>query len=242
MPSQRKSRDSVERPFDTELDLPVSGARVRGADGVRATVDNPAVVEGKVALIVEGGTRVLLDAATACLSRADDGSYEARVAFGSLLDSSSDRASEVVIPVVEQIAALNAREVETGRVRVSTRVEQYEQAIEASLWVEEVAIERVPIHRVLGPTDHPKVREVGNTLVIPVLEETLVLEKKLVLREEVRLTRTRKEVRREEQVPLRREYAVVEHLPPSDPMARNASEANQLTGSQHGLPPNQNGD
>jgi hypothetical protein len=197
------------------------------------------MVDGKVALIVADGTRVLLDAAAACLSRRDDGSYEAPVALGSLIDGSSDLASEVVFPLVEEFVELTAREVETGRVRISTRVEQYEHAIDASAWVEEVTVERVPIHRVLGPADHPEVREIGNTLIIPVLEETLVLEKKLVLREEVRLTRTRKEVRREEQVPLRRQYAVVERLPPSPRMPGNEMDANQPTGSQHGLPPNQ---
>src|SRR4051794_27019905 len=98
------------------------------------------MVDGKVALIIADGAGVLVDAAAARLSRRDDGSYEARVALGSLIDGSSDPASMVAIPLVEESVELTAREVETGRVRVSTRVEQYERAIEASAWVEEVAV------------------------------------------------------------------------------------------------------
>jgi len=76
-------------------------------------------------------------------------------------------------------------------------------------------------------------REEGNTLVIPVLEETLVLEKKLLLREEIRITRTRREQRRREHVPLRRECAVIERLPASDHMSATENEVDQPSGGQH---------
>jgi len=223
----------VQLDADTASDVPLSGSAVHGSDGVRATIDDPAMVEGKIALRFANGQRVLLDPVAASLWRAEDGSYGMRIALGSLVGAmANSRESQVTIPVLEDVVEVTSREVETGRVRVSTHVEQYERAIDASAWVEEVAVQRVPVNRVVNPAGPPKMREEGDTLIIPVLEETLVLEKKLLLREEVRLTRTRRELRRREQIPLRREYAVIERLPPSAQISATEPEADQLRGGQ----------
>jgi stress response protein YsnF len=51
--------------------------------------------------------------------------------------------------------------------------------------------------------------------VVPVLEEVLVVERRLVLREEVRLRLVAAEETVEEAVTLRRQHAEVERLPPA---------------------------
>jgi stress response protein YsnF len=48
--------------------------------------------------------------------------------------------------------------------------------------------------------------------VVPVYEEQLVLQKRLVLKEEVRITRTRQEQTHKQQVQLRQEHVRVEKL------------------------------
>ncbi len=65
---------------------------------------------------------------------------------------------------------------------------------------DEYEIEHVPVGRVI---DAPMVqRQEGDTIVLPVIEEVLVYQKKLFLREEIRITRRKKpvgEVRKFEQ-------------------------------------------
>jgi len=53
-------------------------------------------------------------------------------------------------------------------------------------------IERVPIGRIVPST--PEQRQEGDTLVLPVVEEILVSEKKILLQEEIRITRRRQAV------------------------------------------------
>ena len=63
----------------------------------------------------------------------------------------------------------------------------------------------------------PPVREEGDTVVIPLVEETLVVEKRLMVREEIRITRRRVEARDPRRVTLRSEQVEVDRVPPADP-------------------------
>jgi hypothetical protein len=58
----------------------------------------------------------------------------------------------------------------------------------------------------------PDVRYEGDTMIIPVLEEVLVVEKRLMLQEEIRVTRHRSAVRTPQRVTLRSEQARVERI------------------------------
>lgn len=58
----------------------------------------------------------------------------------------------------------------------------------------------------------PGHRHEGDTLVIPVLEEVLVVERKLRIREELHITRVRHEERHVETVPLKAERVEVERF------------------------------
>lgn len=134
----------------------------------------------------------------------------------------SDReppASEVtVVPVVGEELSATLRERETERVRVRKRVEESEAELEIHAAHDEVDVERVPIGRLVEAA--PELRVEGDTTVIPVLEETVVFEKRLLLREEIRVTKRRvdetKRVRapvRKEQVDVERELAADEPAP-----------------------------
>ncbi len=57
---------------------------------------------------------------------------------------------------------------------------------------EEYNIERVAVGKIV--TDTPVQRQEGDTLILPVTEEVLVTEKRLLLREEIRITRRREPV------------------------------------------------
>jgi len=100
------------------------------------------------------------------------------------------KTEEVAVPLVEEWATVGKSRVETGRVQVRTRVEQRQELVEGELVHEEVEIERVPVGR---PVDGvPDVRQEGDLTIVPVVEEVLVVEKRLVLVEEIHLRRVRR--------------------------------------------------
>lgn len=135
---------------------------------------------------------------------------------------SSARASEIVgrevgpeavIPIVEERAWIEKHAVETGRVRVGTRTETTEQVLRESLRGNAVGVTRVPINRTLAEGESvPVTREEDGVTIIPVLEEILVVEKRLVLKEEVHIRQTTTGEDVEVPVTLRRQHAVVERV------------------------------
>lgn len=119
-----------------------------------------------------------------------------------------------VIPVVEERLKIRRRTVETGRAtRVRKVVREHCQELELPTVHEDVHVERVPVgRRVAGPLDS---WEEGDVLVIPVVEERLVVRTEYVLREEIRVSRRRRTERSVHAVTLRREVAIVERLDPA---------------------------
>jgi stress response protein YsnF len=123
--------------------------------------------------------------------------------------------SDVVLPLVEETAAVSKREVETGRVQVALTTETQTVVARETLRGRRVEIERVPVGRTLDEGEAPpQSREEGDTLVVPVLEETAVVVKRLVLREEVRLRFVATSTPFEDAVEVRRQRVAVERTPP----------------------------
>jgi uncharacterized protein (TIGR02271 family) len=115
-----------------------------------------------------------------------------------------------IIELAEEQLRVSKREVERGRVVVRTRVEEREEIAEAALRQEDVTVERVPIGRTIEAA--PPMREEDGVLIVPVLEERLVVMTELVLKEEIRITKkSRTEVVREP-VRLRSERVEIERL------------------------------
>jgi uncharacterized protein (TIGR02271 family) len=114
------------------------------------------------------------------------------------------------VPVIEEALAVHTSPVETGRVRLRKMVHEREEIVDPPLMRDEVIIERVPINRVVEAPLSARAEE--DTLIIPVLEEVLVVEKRLLLKEEVRITTRRVETHLPQRVTLRREEAAVERI------------------------------
>ena len=117
---------------------------------------------------------------------------------------------EFVIPVVEEEIDATTRAVKTGSVRVDKHVEKRTRKVEAPLIHENVEIRRVPVNRVVDVA--PKTRRTGDTIVIPVVEEELVITKRLVLKEEIHLITHRTKDRSVQEVELNRESAEIRRL------------------------------
>ena len=131
---------------------------------------------------------------------------------------------EVVIPLAEETLAVSKREVETGRVQVALTTETETVIARETLRGRRVEVERVPVGRTLAEGEAaPVPHEEGDTLVIPIVEETAVVVKRRVVREEVRLRFVPTERVFEQAVDVRRQHATVERMPPgTDPPTAQA--------------------
>lgn len=94
---------------------------------------------------------------------------------------------ETVIPLYRETLSLGKRQVERGRVRVDVRVEERERTFEQVLERHDVEVEHLPINRVVESV--PETRQEGDVLIIPIVEEEVVLVRRLVLREELHVRR-----------------------------------------------------
>lgn len=123
--------------------------------------------------------------------------------------------STLSVPLAEEVASIGVKDVVTGRVRVTTRVETEEHLVETELNDDVVEIVRVPVDRVVETV--PAIRHEGDVTIVPIVEEVAVVEKRLVLREELHLHRRTE--RRTVSVPvsLRRQKADVERGPAPNP-------------------------
>jgi uncharacterized protein (TIGR02271 family) len=133
----------------------------------------------------------------------------------------TDKQAVETIPLVEEELRVERRSLVTGKVRVRSVVDEVDEIARATLEEEQVQVTRVPIEREV--TQRPAVRQEGDVTIVPLLEEVLVVEKRLILREELHIRRlvTQQEV--EVPVTLRKERAVVERVS-ADPDPRAAEE------------------
>ncbi len=114
------------------------------------------------------------------------------------------------IPLAEERAVVLKRKKVTGAVRVKTVVREDEQVVNEPVHSEEIEVERVPVDRWVEAA--VPVRQEGDTTIISLHEEVVVVEKRLRVTEEVRITKRQASRNTSERVTLRREEAIVERL------------------------------
>ena len=124
---------------------------------------------------------------------------------------------DAVLPLLEEALVVGKRRVETGRVRVSVATDTEERLVRETLRTERAEVERIAVGWELADGESvPAIRqEEDGTVVVSVLEEVLVVERRLVLREEIRLRLVAVDETVEQPVTLRRQRAEVERLPAS---------------------------
>jgi len=128
-------------------------------------------------------------------------------------NASQPPAERLTVPLHEEVLEPEVKTVETGRIRVQKRVETVPSELTVEASREEVVVQRVPVNRQVDTAPAPW--QEGDTLIIPVVEEQIVTETRLVVREEVRITRRRIT----DQVPVRgtvrREVVDIEGIDPA---------------------------
>ena len=180
-------------------------------DGVRGAMDEQALQrqDQKQVLITYNGDRHV-QAPRTMLQRQADGTYHLPLRLSALEANAQlhKTGDATVIPVIQEEAHIATQTTERGRVRITKRVHTQEETVDTPLRQERVQVERVPVEKIV---DSPVTMHYdGDTLVIPVMEEVLVVEKRLLLKEEVRVTKYVGETQHQETVRVRAEEVAVE--------------------------------
>src|ERR1041384_1920072 len=82
---------------------------------------------------------------------------------------------KIIIPLAAETFTVEKQEIITGVVRIHKTVEERQETIDASTFHETVDVEHVPRGEWIESI--PAVRYEGQTMIIPVVEEVLVVEK-----------------------------------------------------------------
>ncbi|WP_174298025.1 DUF2382 domain-containing protein [Sphingomonas bacterium] len=116
------------------------------------------------------------------------------------------------VPVFQESVTVDKIDVQTDAVRVRTSVEEREVLVEEVLARGALKVERFKVDRAVDSAPPP--REEGGTTIVSLVEERLVVEKRLFVIEEIHVTREQTQERVAIPVTLRATRATVER--PSD--------------------------
>src|SRR4051794_3681477 len=171
------------------------GARVYAVDGplgvISSRSDDP---DGRVTILTQNEQEVLVPISV--LAPQSDGSWSIGLSRADLGNERSAPAAptrvaaeeELVVPVIAEDLNIDKRRVQAGGVRVHKLVHEHDEIVSMPLTRDHVEVKHVVIGR---DVDAPlQVRREGDTLIVPIVEEVLVVEKRLRLKEELHVTRT----------------------------------------------------
>lgn len=116
------------------------------------------------------------------------------------------------LALVQETAVVTKRRVVTGKVRVRTETDDVQRIVADELRRDDVEVTRFPLDRVVEVA--PPIRTEGDVTILPVVAEVLVIEKRLMLVEEIHVRRTARRESVEIPVKVRRQRAVVERIDP----------------------------
>jgi uncharacterized protein (TIGR02271 family) len=188
---------------------------VVGKDGLRGTLAKAPQLLDKhtteVLLRLENGQEIVVP--LWALTLQSDGSYylalgPADMAPGNL---KNELHESVVLPVIVEELDVQKRQKETAKVRITTVVHERQEVVDQPLMQEEIDIQHFPINRLVESA--PQVRHEDDVMIVPILEEVLVVEKRLMLKEELHISRRRVEVHKPQHITLRSEEAIIERIP-----------------------------
>lgn len=178
-------------------------AQVVGEDGLRGRItDQVQADDGVTYVFVEfdGGERARIP--TTMLRAQADGSLLVTLRESELQEAERTATGKrLIIPVIAEQLEVGKRTVETGRMRVRKVVREHEEVVDEPLFREEIDVKRVSINKQVDRV--PEVRREGELVIVPVVEEVLVVEKRLILKEELHITRRQTTVHQPQQVTLR---------------------------------------
>jgi uncharacterized protein (TIGR02271 family) len=184
---------------------PVSVTDSTGLKGTAVLLPKSKGENPQVLVSFSGGRQVVVPAAL--LVSHPNGTFSLPLSLTELA-AQADNDAEQVIPVMVEELNIHKRVVKEGGVRVSKHIHEEVETVDIPLEAEEVEVKRVTVNR---PAEgNVEVRYEGDTVIIPLVEEVLTVQKQLMVREEIHITKKSVITQHSEQVTLRREEVVVE--------------------------------
>ena len=126
-----------------------------------------------------------------------------------------DSSSSETTPVFEERLRVAKAERDADRVTIRTIVSERTEYADLELKSSDLIVERIAINRVVDAA--PSVRQEGDTVIVPVIEEIMVVERRLLLKEELRVRQQPIVQHVREPVVLRSEEVSVNRHPPLTP-------------------------
>jgi uncharacterized protein (TIGR02271 family) len=117
------------------------------------------------------------------------------------------QTEDLRIPLPVEEVSVSRREIKQANVQIALNTRTREQLIDEELTHVRVEIERFSIDQTVEAV--PPIRQEGDITIIPVVEEVVIVERRLVLKEEVRVRRVSTKEQHQETVVLRQQEAVV---------------------------------
>jgi len=188
---------------------------VVGKDGLRGTLAKaPQLLDKRtteVLLRLENGQEIVVP--LWALTLQSDGSYYLALSPADIMPGNLRNAlhESLVLPVIVEELDVQKRQKETATVRITTVVHERQEVVDQPLMHEEIDIQHFPINRLVESA--PQVRHEDDVMIVPILEEVLVVEKRLMLKEELHISRRRVEVHKPQHITLRSEEVIIERIP-----------------------------
>ncbi|TCS35575.1 uncharacterized protein (TIGR02271 family) [Paucimonas lemoignei] len=188
-------------------------ATVFDTDGRQANIVERGETNGGTYVILKQQDGTSLQIPLDLLQQRSDGDYSIPFAFSALDNATRSPQQGQVIPVIQEELQVNKRTIETGRgIRVHQHVVERTEVVDVPLQEDVLEVTRVPIGRPVDRAQIPQARQEGETFIVPVFEEVLVVERQLRLKEEVRITRHKREIRAPQHVVLQSQEVSIEHF------------------------------
>lgn len=106
-----------------------------------------------------------------------------------------------IMPVIREEVEVDRRRVKKASILIEKTINNEEVTVDIPLTEDHYDIEYIPVNQYVDK--RPEIRQEGEATVIPVIKEVMV--KKLLLTEEIRITRKVKELNKTEKINLRKE-------------------------------------
>jgi stress response protein YsnF len=121
-----------------------------------------------------------------------------------------------VVPVIEERVEVGKKVIEKAKVHVSKTVNEHIESYDIPLSSEEIVVKRVPKNELVD-TVPQGIRYEGDTMIISVLKEVAVIEKRVMLVEEIHIAKYKNDKVETREVTVRKEEVHVERkeiIPP----------------------------
>lgn len=116
--------------------------------------------------------------------------------------------NKIVIPILEEQLKVGKKLIETAHVRLSKTINESIESLEIPLKEEEIVVNRVPKNELVDVMPAAS-RYEGDVLIIPVLKEVAVIEKRIMLVEEIHVSKKQTEKTETHEVTIRKEEVKV---------------------------------